>query len=144
MNLTEVLRFVDAITSAATVIIAFLAWRQIRLLREQARTTFEDSLTEHYRNIMESIPTDVWLGLALKTLDRERHDRCRDAIYRYIDLSNEQATLHNMKRVTDEVWREWSEGIRVNMKLPAFRDVWAEVGEKCPENFKELRAHLTN
>jgi hypothetical protein len=91
---------------------------------------------------MESIPTDVWLGLAVETLQKERHDRCRDAIYRYIDLSNEQATLHNMRRVTEEVWKEWSEGIRVNMKLPAFREVWAEVEEKCPDNFKELRALL--
>jgi hypothetical protein len=140
MNLTEVLALVDAITTIATVILAFLAWRQILLLREQATTTFEDSLTEHYRKIMESIPTDVWLGLALETLDKEFHDRCRDAIYRYIDLSNEQALLHEKKRVTDEAWKEWSEGIRVNMELPAFREVWAEVGEKCPENFKELRA----
>src|ERR1700692_1136966 len=123
MILAKVLPLVDAITSIATAIISFLPWRKIRLLREQATTTFEDSLTEHYRRIMESIPTDVWLGLALETLDKERHDRCRDAIYRYIDLSNEEAVLHDNKRVTEEAWKEWSEGIRANMKLPAFREV---------------------
>jgi hypothetical protein len=129
----------EALTSIATVILAFLAWRQIVLLREQATTTFEDSLTEHYRRIMESIPTDVWLRSELNTLDKELHDYCRDAIYRYFDLCNEQALLYNMKRVREDVWIEWCKGIRGNMDLPAFKEVWAEIGEKCPDNFAELR-----
>jgi hypothetical protein len=136
----EALELVEAFASIATVILAFLAWRQIRLLREQATTAFEDSLTEHYRSIMTSIPTDVWLGAELNTLAKERHDDCRDAIYRYIDLCNEQAVLNNMERVRDETWIEWCKGIRGNMDLPAFNEVWAEVREKCPGNFAELRA----
>lgn len=59
--------------------------------------------------------------------------------HRYIDLSNEQAFLHNKKRVTDEAWTEWSDGIKYNMKLPAFEEVWEQVKEKCPASFKELR-----
>ena len=107
-------------------------------MRKQGRTAFEDSLTEHYPRIMESIPTDIWMGSELKALDNERRDHCREAIYRYLDLSNEQAFLHDKKRVTDETWIEWSDGIRVNMKLPSFKEVWAEVAEKCPESFAEL------
>jgi hypothetical protein len=138
MNYTSEL--VEPITSIATVILAFLAWQQIRLLRKQATTSFEDSLTEHYRRIMESIPTDVLLGAELNTVDKEHRDVCRDAIYRYIDLCNEQALLHSMNRVTHEAWDEWSKGIRENMDLPAFKEVWAEVGEKSPKSFAELAA----
>jgi hypothetical protein len=129
-----------ALTSFATVVLAFLAWRQIVLLRQQAITTFEDGLTEHYRRIMESIPTEIWLRSDLKTLDKKVHEDCRDAIYRYFDLCNEQALLYDMKRIREDVWNEWCKGIRVNMDLPAFKEVWAEVGEKSPENFAELRA----
>ena len=134
------IEFFGDLASIATVILAFLAWRQIVLLRKQSTTAFEDSLTEHYRRIMESIPTDIWLRSELNTLDKERHDRCRDAIYRHFDLCNEQALLYNMKRVREDSWIEWCKGIRGNMDLPAFKGVWTEVREKCPDNFTELSA----
>ena len=64
------------------------------------------------------------MGSELNTPDKERQDHCRDAIDRYIDLSNEQAFLHDKKRITDETWMEWTGGITTNMKLAAFRHVW--------------------
>jgi hypothetical protein len=117
-----------------------LTWLQLIQVRKQARTTFEDSLTEQYRRIMENIPTDIWLGSELKALGEEQRDRCRDAIYRYIDLSNEEAFLYSKKRGTDDSWIEWHKGIKTNMKLPAFAEVWAQVKEKGPASFEELRA----
>ena len=101
--------------------------------------TFEDRLTEQYRRIMEDIPTDIWLGSNLKDLGEEKQARCRDAIFRYIDLSNEEAFLFIKNRVTKETWIEWSKGIESNMKLPAFAEVWAEVMDKSPASFEELR-----
>src|SRR5712692_2001912 len=142
MTPSEGFQLTQALASIATVILVILTWEQIRLVRKQATTTFEDSLAAQYRRIMESIPTDIWLGSQLKTLDIERQAQCRDAIYRYIDLSNEQAFLHTKKRVTDEAWNEWIEGIKGNMELPAFKEVWAEVVQKCPESFKELRSAI--
>jgi hypothetical protein len=126
-------------TFLATLGLVAVAWWQIALLRKQSRTAFEDSLTEQYRGIMDSIPIDVWLGSELTTLDEERRDRCRNAIYRYIDLSNDQAQLHDKGKVTDDAWAEWSAGITSNMRLPAFKEVWTEVASKRPESFRELR-----
>jgi hypothetical protein len=76
----------------------------------------------------------------LQTLAQEQQQRCRDAIYRYIDLSNEQAFLHEKKRVTDEAWIEWRTGIKGNMELPAFKEVWLEVSQQFSDSFKELRS----
>ena len=139
-GLIQSIETIKTVASLATVVAVILTWRQLRLVRKQATTTFEDRLTEQYRRIMEDIPTDIWLGSELKALGAEQRDRCRDAIYRYIDLSNEEAFLHDKKRVTDEAWIEWSKGIKANMKLPAFAEVWAEVKEKSPASFEELRA----
>jgi len=55
------------------------------------------------------------------------------------ESSNEQAFLHEKKRITDKTWVEWEDGITTNMKLPAFKEVWAEIGTKSPKSFKELR-----
>jgi len=139
LTLSEGFQLAQALASIATVFLVILTWQQISLVRKQATTTFEDSLAAQYRGIMENIPTDIWLGSRLRTLDKERQDQCRDAIYRYIDLSNEQAFLHTKKRVSDEAWSEWIEGIKGNMELPAFKEVWAEVAQKQPDSFTELR-----
>jgi hypothetical protein len=104
-RMSAFLQLAQAFATVATVIYVFLTWQQLKLLRKQATTTFEDSLTEQYRRIMENIPIEIWLGLELRALDEVRRNRCRDAIYRYIDLSNDQAFLHNKKRVTDEAWK---------------------------------------
>jgi hypothetical protein len=126
---------IQAIASVATVVAVVLTWLQLIQVRKQATTTFEDRLTEQYRRIMENIPTDIWLGSELKALGDGLRDRCRDAIYRYIDLSNEEAFLHSKKRVTEDTWIEWRKGIKTNMELPAFAEVWAEVKKKTPASF---------
>ena len=140
MTNAEWLLLIQALASIATVVLVLLTWQQIRLVRKQATTTFEEGLTAQYRKIMEDIPTGIWLGAELKTLTREDQGRCRDAIYRYIDLSNEQAFLHNKKRVTDEAWTEWRTGIKGNLELPAFKEVWSEVSQRFRDSFKELRS----
>jgi len=140
------LQILQALAYIATVVMAalvFLAWEQIKLVKEQATTSFEDGLTQHYRQIMESIPINIWLGSGLETLDKERQNRCEDAIYRYIDLCQDEVVLHAYKRITNATWKEWEAGIKTYMTLlPAFKDVWAEVNEKRQESFKELRALL--
>ena len=145
--MTLFLQIIQALASMATVVTAllvFLAWKQIKLVKEQATTSFEDGLTQHYRQIMKSIPTNIWLGSALETLDEKRQNRCRDAIYRYIDLCQDEVVLHAKKRITDETWIEWEAGIKTYMTmLPAFKQVWGSVNEKRPESFRELRGLLS-
>jgi hypothetical protein len=136
----SVFELIQALAPTATVVAVVLTWLQLRQVRKQATTTFEDRLTEQYRRIMENIPIEVWLGSDLKTLPEQQRDRCRNAIYRYIDLSNEEALLYNNKRITEDAWVEWRKGIETNMRLPAFAEVWAEVNEKTPAAFEELRS----
>jgi len=134
---------IQAVTAGATVALFFVAWLQIKSLRKQVTTALEDGLTAQYRRIMEYIPVEIWLNDELKELrDDERRNNCRDAIYRYIDLSQEQAFLYKIHRVSDETWVEWSEGIKSNMALKAFQGVWEEVSEKHPHHFNELRELL--
>lgn len=139
----EVLEALSYIATIAMAGLIFLAWKQVKLVKEQAVTSFEDGLTDHYRRIMESIPIEIWLGSPLKTLDEERQKRCRDAIYRYIDLCQDQMVLYGKNRITEETWVEWSAGIRTYMtKLPAFKQVWQEVNLKRRDTFAELRSFL--
>lgn len=142
----DIFQLIRAVASIATVVLVFVTWLQLKLLRKQTTTAFEDSLTGQYRKLMEDIPIEIWLGSELKELapDPEQQNRCRDAIYRYIDLSQEEAFLHRKGRITDEAWIDWRKGIRTNMDLPAFKEVWAQVSNsgRYQERFEELRAVL--
>ena len=129
----------QTVASVATVVAVILTWQQLIQVKKQARTTFEDRLNEQYRRIMQDIPADIWLGSKLEALGKEQRALCRDAIYRYIDLSNEEAFLYSKKRITKDTWIEWHKGITANLRLPAFAEVWAEVNEKSPASFDEVR-----
>lgn len=76
-ELIQTIEIIKTVASLATVVAVILTWRQLRLVRKQATTTFEDRLTEQYRSIMEDIPTDIWLGSELKALGAEQRDCCR-------------------------------------------------------------------
>ena len=103
----------QTLASVATVVAVVLTWLQLIQVKKQARTTFEDRLNEQYRRIMEDIPADIWLGAKLEALGEEKRALCRDAIYRYIDLSNEEAFLYGKRRITSDTWVEWRKRVRV-------------------------------
>jgi hypothetical protein len=135
----DILRCATAFGALGTAFSACMAWRQLRVLRKQAASTFEDRLTEQYRKIMRRIPVDIRFGLDLDELDKTDLEGYRGAIFSYIDLCNEQAFLRSKKKISKEVWAEWEPGIVRNMKLPAFSSFWAQVKDKCPDSFQELR-----
>jgi hypothetical protein len=61
------------------------------------------------------------------------------AFFRYLDLSNYQNFLHRKKRLREDTWNDWKEGIIHNMKLPAFKAAFDVVKQGRPDAFHELR-----
>ena len=130
---------VEWISCIATVITAggiVFAFQQLRLSKEIAQTQFEDGLTKEYRNILCKVPAKALLA---EELSEEDYAKAFDALYRYVDLSNEQASLRQRERIGDDVWRFWCDGIKSNLALPAFRRAWSEIKTKRKDLFEELR-----
>ncbi|MDZ7841510.1 MAG: hypothetical protein U5R46_11970 [Gammaproteobacteria bacterium] len=123
------------VASIATAIgVAVAAW-QIRLSRKIFQTQFEDSLDQQYRELVRDIPVDALIG---DECPSEQSDSVRELVFNYLDLSNEQAYLRRIKRVSKARWKEWNEGIRNNLSKPVFREIWEEVKERAPNEFTEL------
>jgi len=137
------LHILEALAYISAAVVAPLVWWQIRCVKKQATTSFEDSLTDHYRRIIENIAIEIWLGPDLDTLELEPKKRCREAIYRYIDLCQDQVFLHDNGRITDATWAEWGPGIKGNMSIAAFKEVLNEVQAKLPNSFSEPRKFLS-
>ena len=112
---------------------------ELELLKTQARTSFEDDLSREYRSIVATLPAEAFYRGGIQELD----DQTRRAFFRYFDLSNEQLFLAGLGRISSDTQEQWEDGIRGNMRLPAFSKAWAELLERLPDDFfDDLRALL--
>ncbi|MEQ1751985.1 MAG: hypothetical protein ABL974_21365, partial [Prosthecobacter sp.] len=105
---------------ATTAGVLFAAY-QILLSRQQAQTSFEDALAKEYRDLVSKMPTKALLG---EDLTDAEHAEAIDEFYHYFDLSNGQIFLRQINRVRPTTWKFWCDGIRTNLKRPAFKTAW--------------------
>ena len=134
MALTDMLTAVSGLATAIGVLVA--AW-QLWLAYKQSVTAFEDSMAREYRELASTLPTKALLGEQLTDEEYREHF---DEFYRYFDLSNEQAFLHERGRICPATWKYWRDGIASNLRRPAFRRAWNEVCSRAGTDFSELRA----
>jgi hypothetical protein len=132
----EITKYLQLLASAATAFGIIVAAVQLRLTKKQAVTTFEDQISNEYRQIVKTIPVNALLGENLT--DREFEGALND-LYNYIDFTNEQVFLRQQGRIRSTTWENWKDGIKSNMRLPAFEKAWLLVKSKLPESFNELR-----
>jgi hypothetical protein len=136
MDIGNYPEWVTAVASWVMAISVLLAWRQIRLAKQQATTAFEDSMAKEYRELAAKIPTEALLG---EDLNPEDFKKSFDEFYHYIDLSNEEVFLRQRNRITEKTWKYWLDGIKSNLSKPAFKRAWEEIKEKADGSFMELR-----
>ena len=128
----------SAISAAAASVAAIGVWYakyQLKTSRELAQLSFEDALAKEYRELAGQLSKKALMGEILS--DTEYEDAF-DELYRYVDLTNEQISLRARGRITPEVWRSWSEGMKSNLALPAFARAWTEIKARS-SGFEELR-----
>ena len=135
-KLPEWISAIGAFISMAGV---WFVWQQVKLTRVIAQDNFEDGLAREYRELASRIPTKALLGSGLSPKEFER---TFDELFRYIDLSNEQVNLRMRGRISSETWVSWSEGMKFNLGLPAFKRAWNEVEALTPSQYAELRRAL--
>lgn len=119
-------------TAIAAIVAAWQLWHMHR----QSVTDFEDALVREYRELASTLPLPALLGEAISDeLYREKLDE----FYRYFDLCNSQVFLRDRRRISDATWAFWEEGIRSNLKRPAFARAWSEIAARANGDFAELR-----
>lgn len=56
-------------------------------------------------------------------------EKCEKIAEIYIDLCSEEFQLHWQKKVDDDTWRHWSEGILCTLSKPVYASVWERVSQ---------------
>ena len=137
MNTIVLFTVINATASVVMALGVVVAARQLRLTKRQALVDFEDTLSREYRQIAAELPLEALLG---ESLPEQQMKKALPTFYRYFDLSNEQAFLHEIRRVSPETWKFWCDGIASNLRRPAFRLAWSLICARSNSDFKELRA----
>lgn len=119
-------------TAVAAIVAAWQLWH----MHQQGTTTFEDALVREYRELASTLPLPALLG---EPISDDLHREKLDEFYRYFDLCNSQVFLHDQGRISNATWAFWEEGIRTNMKRPAFARAWSEIAARANGDFAELR-----
>jgi len=127
---------VESAASAVTACGIFLAACQLWQTGRQNRARFEDEIAREYRGLLKTIPIRALLR---ERLTEAKFAEARVALYHYVDLSNEEVFLRQQGKVSGKTWAYWSEGIRSNLSLPAFKREWKEIRRADSRRFKELR-----
>ena len=125
---------VDKISLVVTAIGVIIAAWQLWESRKISQTSFEDGLDQQYRNLAMDIPVDALIGSPVK----DNKNKLREIIYNYLDLCNEQAYLWRKKRISKNRWKDWNEGIKDNLRKPAFKEVWDEIKQYASGTFTSL------
>lgn len=128
---------IGGIGSGVAGVGAVAAFWQLRLLKTQSVTSFEDGLVDEYRDIAKELPLEALLGV---DMSEQEVAKALPAFYRYFDLCNQQLFLHQQGRIRKATWGLWRDGIVSNLQRPAFARAWAEIAAKAIGDFDELRA----
>jgi hypothetical protein len=127
---------IGVIASIATAFGVILAAWQLWMTQIQTKTTFEDTIAREYRELSLQIPTKAFLG---DVLSRDEYLGAENDFYHYFDLSNEQVFLRQIGRVRKRTWQFWRDGIRSNLRRPAFSSAWTDIAARSNGDFAELR-----
>ena len=136
--MNEAIKITEWMTAVASVVSAFsviFIICQLRLTKDIAQLTFEDSLNKEYRELCQKLPYKVFLKEQLSETELED---VMDEFYSYFDLSNQQVFLRATARLSEKTWMNWRDGIRANLDLPNFKYAWS-VFEKDEKIFNELK-----
>jgi hypothetical protein len=128
------------IAAWATAVGVLFAAIALLLQRSQARTQFEDSLVDEYRQLIKpDLVGDVLLQDVFAELPQVKREHVQ-RMYLYFDLCNEQVFLRATGRVSRPTWViQWGPGIKQNLDYAKIAEAWKLIQEKTCD-FRELRA----
>lgn len=139
--MNQLIEYLKELAPLITAVSVFLAALGIWINRLMAQSAFENQLAKEYRELIREIPVDVLIGkkgFTSRNL-RAQDQRARENIFNYLDLCNEQVYLRRKGRIRSSTWKEWSSGMRDNLRLPMFEHVWIEIKDGQRPVFTELQ-----
>lgn len=130
------------------VVIGFiLTLHELKQQERVQKTQLENRLNEEYRENWREVDSEL-------LLNPDYHESAVDgqldlteseanAIYSYVDLTNQQIFLRRRGRIRKSRWKDWEQGIQTLIQHPPINAEWKRIKEKTDtevgRDFDELR-----
>ncbi len=135
---------VQSVAQIATALGVAIGASQLVIARRQQTAVFEQEFTHRYRDIDRRLPLWAVIGTAEDDQYSHSSDRTRRAFYDYFELCDEEVFYKDRRRVSKKTWSDWEEGIKANMRKPAFQAAWADISAAAPKQFDLFRPVATS
>ncbi len=109
--------------------VAALLWSQCSD-RKQSRLSMFAEYTKRYQDIILSMPDNVYSGVGELDALSLKH------LQLYFDLCSEEYHLWRKGIVPNDIWKLWSEGMRITMQNLVYRKAWDKLRNDYYKTFQ--------
>lgn len=102
---------------------------------EQSRYAFFAEYTRRYQDIIIGMPNEVFAEAAKAEGATLKYIRL------YFDLCSEEFHLHQKKLIPDDVWNNWTEGMKLTTKIRVYNTAWKILADSYNNDFKIFMEH---
>lgn len=111
------------------VTVAALLWSQ-HSDRQQRRLSMFAEYTKRYQDIILSMPDNVYMGVGELNILSLKH------LQLYFDLCSEEYHLWRNGIVPNDIWKLWSEGMRITLQNSVYRKAWDKLRNDYYKTFQ--------
>lgn len=114
-------------TIFSVIIIWWYSRKQLNELKNQIWVSVYSDYTRRYADIIAKFPEKInEKDFEIQRLETKEYNRVMRAMRLYFDLCYEEYCLYyNYKKIDENLWLDWKEGIEVALSKKAFEDAWA-------------------
>ena len=102
--------------------------KQLENFNEEMKLNLFADYTKRYQEIMLQLPYEInKKDFDYSLLSDKKKYRILKYMQAYFDLCSEEYDLYQNRFLSDEVWKNWEEGIKNALSKKAYRDAWREI-----------------
>lgn len=121
-----------------------LTFYQLKQYEKGQKTALENDLNQEYRKIWREVDSQLLMDPEYgREGGNPLSENERDAIYSYVDLTNQQIFLRKRGRITNSRWKDWEAGMETMIKHPPIGETWEDIKKETNSehgrDFDELR-----
>jgi hypothetical protein len=105
----------------------------LRGVKTQIQAQMFSDYTKRFQEIMSDLPLnarDPSTAKALNDYSQEDRESILNVVRKYLNLCSEELYLADAKYIKGDAWSIWKNGIADMMRLPIFRDAWAQTRQE--------------
>ena len=126
LSIMEIFQIIITVGTIVSIIIVWwFSYKQLREIKNQTWVSIYSDYTRRYSEITSKFPENINEEEFVIKSGTEGYNNLMRAMRLYFDLCYEEYSLfNNYKKIDEELWENWKEGMEAALSKKAFKDAW--------------------